>query len=117
MCVALREGKEAIFGSCVLQNRFADLVLIFQKVKEHLIMRIIIKALFRGMNCWQQFSNVWGFCFVFLEMVSCGPDWLQICSVPQDDLEFMILLPSPSKYWDYRHIPTCLVVGIICGKI
>lgn len=65
MCVALREGKEAIFGSCVLQNRFADLVLIFQKVKEHLIMRIIIKTLFRGMNCWQQFSNVWGFCFVF----------------------------------------------------
>lgn len=57
-----------------------------------------------------------GVLFCFLEMVSCGPDWLQIYSVPQDDLEFMILLPSPSKCWDYRHIPTCLVVGIICGK-
>lgn len=61
------------------------------------LQHIVIEALFLGMKWLTAISNVWDF---FFETVSCGPGWLQTCSVPQDGLEFLILLPSSSKCWD-----------------
>lgn len=66
MCVALREGKEAIFRFLRIAEQVCRFGLDFSEGKGTFnYTYIVIKALFLGMNWWQQLSNVWGFCFVF----------------------------------------------------
>lgn len=62
MCVALREGKEAIFRFLCIAEQVCRFGLDFSEGKGTFNYTYsVIKALFLGMNCWQQFSNVCGF--------------------------------------------------------
>lgn len=38
-----------------------------------------------------------------LNGVSCNPDWFPTPYEGEDDLEFLILPPPPSKYRDYKY--------------
>lgn len=63
MCVALREGKEAIFRFLCIAEQVCRFGLDFSEGKGTFnYTYIVIKALFLGMNCWQQCVGVL-FCF------------------------------------------------------
>lgn len=37
-------------------------------------------------------------------MISCSPDCPLFCAIVKDDFEFLILLLSPPRNWDYQHV-------------
>lgn len=43
--------------------------------------------------------------YLFWYMVACRPGWFWTCSIAEDGLGLMILLPLHSKCWDYWYWP------------
>lgn len=43
----------------------------------------------------------------------CIPGWLRAYCVAEDNLEFLILLLLPAKYWEYRCMPSSPVYMVL----
>lgn len=67
---------------------------------------VIIKSWIKALD----FKHLAYLCFVssllvnfcLWDKLSCVPGWLQILCVAKDDLEFLIFLPLPPQFGDYR---------------
>jgi hypothetical protein len=55
--------------------------------------------------------------FVSWEKVSCSPGWTPTCYVAEGDLELLIILPAPPRWWNGRQALAYIVYTVLMIKL